>query len=268
MATAKKAPVNKVSAGGKTAAKKAPAKAAVKKAAEPKAARAEVSAKVGGLEATIFSAAGANAGTVNLPAEIFGVSWNADLVHQVVVGMQANARPTIANTKFRGEVSGGGKKPWKQKGTGRARHGSNRSPIWKGGGVTHGPRAERDFSVKINRKMRLAALKSVLSRKFKDGEIIFVESLSFTAPKTKEAVMVLGAIAKAAGNDLATKRKNAAVIAFAGKDTAAQKSFRNIGSVMTEEVRNLNPVDLMTKKYLVIERPTESLAVLATRFAK
>lgn len=270
MATApKKAPAKKTTA---KAAAKAPAKKAV---AAPKAAAVATTPKkeraaklVNGLEATIFNAAGDTTGTITLPADVFDVQWNADLVHQVVVGMQANARTIVANTKFRGEVSGGGKKPWKQKGTGRARHGSNRSPIWKGGGVTHGPRAEKIYEVKINRKMRLAALKSVLSRKLKDGEIIFVESFAFAAPKTKDAKVMLTAIAHAAGNDLATKRKNAAVIAFADKDLNAQKSFRNIGSIMTEEIRNLNPVDLMTKKYLVIERPTESLAVLATRFAK
>jgi large subunit ribosomal protein L4 len=183
--------------------------------------------------------------------------------------MQANARPTVANTKFRSEVSGGGKKPWKQKGTGRARHGSNRSPIWKGGGVTHGPRAEKDYSVKINRKMRAAALSVVLSRKWQDGEILFVDKLDFAAPKTKDAKAMLIALANASGaTTLATKRKNAAVIAFAAKDTVAAKSFRNIGSLITEEVRNLNPVDLMNKKFLIIERPTEALEILTTRLAK
>jgi large subunit ribosomal protein L4 len=218
------------------------------------------------LEAKIFAMDGKEQGTIALPAEIFNADWNADLVHQVVVGMQANARQSIAHTKFRGEVSGGGKKPWKQKGTGRARHGSTRSPIWRGGGITHGPRAEKDYSVKINKKMRLAALKSVLSRKWADGEVIFVDSFSFAAPKTKEAKGALVAIAKATGQEqLATKRKNAAVFAFATKDSAAEKSFRNIGSVMTEEVRNLNPVDLMNKKYLVIASPQESLQVLSSR---
>ncbi|MDB5189166.1 MAG: ribosomal protein large subunit ribosomal protein [Parcubacteria group bacterium] len=220
-------------------------------------------------EATVYSMAGGKSGTIALPTELFGVKWNADLVHQVVTGMQANARLVTAHTKFRGEVSGGGKKPWKQKGTGRARHGSSRSPIWKGGGVTHGPRAEKVYAVKINRKMRMAALATVLSRKLKDGEVIFVDSFAFSAPKTKDAVMALGALAKASGQGaLASKRKNAAIIALATKDANIEKSFRNIGSLMTEEVRNLNPVDLMTKKYLVIEKPTESLAMLSARFGK
>jgi large subunit ribosomal protein L4 len=218
------------------------------------------------MEAKIWNASGKEAGTIELPAEIFGASWNADLVHQVYVGMRANARPTVAHTKFRGEVSGGGKKPWKQKGTGRARHGSNRSPIWRTGGVTHGPRAERDYTVKINRKMRVAALLSVLSKKAKDGEIIFVDKFAFSAPKTKDAKASIVAIAAAAGvPELATKRNNAAVVALAKKDANTEKSFRNIGSMISEEIRNLNTVDLMDKRYLIIENPAEAFEVLKSR---
>ena len=218
-------------------------------------------------EAPVFAMDGSSRGTVALPPELFAVAWNGDLVHQVVVGMQANARPVTAHTKFRGEVSGGGKKPWKQKGTGRARHGSSRSPIWKGGGVTHGPRAEKIYSVKINKKMRSAALASVLSRKLQDNEIIFVDALTFSLPKTKEAVNFISALAKASGrSELATKRKNAAVIALMSKDANIEKSFSNIGSLMTSEIRNLNPVEVMNKKFLVIEKPAESLQILQARF--
>lgn len=235
--------------------------------ATPKATTKKIKPPVS-LDAKIFTMDGKENGSIVLPAEIFHTNWNADLVHQVVVGMQANARQSIAHTKFRGEVSGGGKKPWKQKGTGRARHGSNRSPIWKGGGVTHGPRAEKDYSVKINKKMRLAALKVVLARKWRDGEIIFIDTMKFAEPKTKEAKGALTAIAKASGQEtLATKRKNAAIFAFAIKDTVAEKSLRNISSIVTEEVRNLNPVDLMNKKFLVISSPKESLDLLASRFS-
>jgi large subunit ribosomal protein L4 len=269
----KKVPAKKVT---KAAPAKAVAKSPAKKAVTPKVAATSVTkaakpavAATGNLQATIYSVTGASAGTIALPENLFGRQWNADLVHQVVVGMQANARPTVAHTKFRGEVSGGGKKPWKQKGTGRARHGSNRSPIWKGGGVTHGPRAEKSYEVKINRKMRMAALAAVLSRKLKDGEVIFVDKLDFSVPKTKDAKAAIVALAKASNmSTLATKRKNAAVIAFASKDGMAQKSFRNIGSVITEEIRNLNPLDLMNKKFLIIERPTESIEVLVGRLTK
>lgn len=219
-----------------------------------------------GLSAPVFTMDGKESGSISLPAEIFGASWNADLVHQVVVGMQANARTSTAHTKFRGEVSGGGKKPWKQKGTGRARHGSNRSPIWKGGGTTHGPRTEKVYAVKINRKQRAAALASVLSRKFAHGEIIFIDSLSFKEPKTKDAKTALVALAKGSGNEtLATKRKNAAIFLLSKKDMNTEKSLRNIGSLMVEEARNVNPVDLLAKKYLVIENPADAFKVLQSR---
>ncbi|HEY0011116.1 MAG TPA: 50S ribosomal protein L4 [Candidatus Paceibacterota bacterium] len=267
MATPKetKAPAKKAPA--KAAAPKAPAKAAAKPVA-PKAEKA-VKPAAGSLEATVYGIDGASTGTIALPAELFGAQWNADLVHQVVVGMQANARPIVAHTKFRGEVSGGGKKPWKQKGTGRARHGSNRSPIWRGGGVTHGPRAEKVYAVKINRKMRAAALRTVLSRKFKDGEVVFVDGFSWSAPKTKDAKSALVAIAKGAGTAaLATRRNNAAIIVLPRKDANAEKSFRNLVGIISEDVRNLNPVDLMTKKYLVITDPKASLEVLTSRLMK
>ena len=225
--------------------------------------------KVSVTEATVFAMDGSSKGTIALPPELFAVAWNGDLVHQVVLGMQANARPVTAHTKDRSEVSGGGKKPWKQKGTGRARHGSSRSPIWKGGGVTHGPRAEKVYAVKINKKMRVAAFASVLSRKLQDGEVIFVDSFDFKLPKTKEAMAVLGALAKASGrSELATKRKNAAVIALSEKNANIEKSFSNIGSLVTSEVRNLNPVEIMNKKFLVIEKPDVSIKILQSRFNK
>ncbi len=239
-----------------------------KRTTAPVAAPRKTTANKQGLEGKIWSATGESAGTIALPAEIFGVQWNADLVHQVYTGMRANARPVVAHTKFRGEVSGGGKKPWKQKGTGRARHGSNRSPIWRTGGVTHGPRAERDFSVKINKKMRVAALMAVLSKKFKDNEIIFVDKLSFAEPKTRDAKAMMVAVAAASGaSTLATKRVNAAIVAFSKKDTIAEKSFQNIGSVISEEVRNLNTVDLLDKRFLIIENPEESFKILKARLS-
>jgi large subunit ribosomal protein L4 len=240
----------------------------VAKAATPKAEKKAAAPMKNG-EVAIYKMDGTAAGSIALPENLFNVKWNADLVHQVVTGMQANARPITANTKHRGEVRGGGKKPWKQKGTGRARHGSSRSPIWKGGGVTHGPRAERIFAVKINKKMRTAALLSVLSRKAKDGELIFVEKLAFSAPKTAEAKSMLVALAKAAGaNSLVAKSKNAGLIAISETNDSAKKSFRNIGNVAMEEVRNLNPVDLMTHRYLVIENPAKAFETLSARIAK
>ena len=237
----------------------------IKKTTAPRAKRAEKVAAPAN-EMSVFSMEGKKVGSIALPESIFGAPWRSDLVHQVTTAMQANARQNRAHTKDRAEVAGGGKKPWKQKGTGQARHGSTRSPIWRHGGVTFGPRSERDYSEKINRKMRIGALVSVLSRKVKDGEVILVEKFTFAAPKTAIAKGTLAALAKGAGADmLTTKKKNAALLALATYDRNVSKSFHNFGNVMTEEVRNLNPVDILAHKYLVIENPEAAFKVLLAR---
>lgn len=217
------------------------------------------------LEATIYTQAGKESGKVTLPEAMFDAPWNADLVTQVIQSMQGNARRGTAHAKDRSEVRGGGRKPWRQKGTGRARHGSRRSPIWVGGGVTHGPRNEKDYTRKINKKMKEKALWTVLSAKLRDGEVFFVDALSFDNPKTKEAKEVLKNIAKVSDSTLATKRKNAAVIAVPEKNEMIEKSFANIKSVLVDEVRMLNPLDLLNNKYLVLISPEETLKVLDGR---
>ena len=209
----------------------------------------------------IYNIRGEKTGTLDLPETIFGLPWNGDLVHQVVTSMQGNARMGTAHTKDRGEVRGGGKKPWRQKGTGRARHGSSRSPIWKGGGVSHGPRNEKSYERKINQKMRQKALLVALSRKAKDGELIFVEALQLEAPKTKQAKQVLTALAKEFPK--LNKSRNAALLALPGTYAATQKSFRNIGSVDVTDVRNLNPVSVLSSKYLIISDPKSALETLS-----
>ena len=220
------------------------------------------------MELPIYSMQGKKVGTIELPESIFGAPWRNDLVHQVTTAMQANTRQNRANTKDRSEVSGGGKKPWKQKGTGQARTGSNRSPIWRHGGVTFGPRSERDYSEKINRKMRIGALVSVLSRKAKDGEIILVDKFSFATPKTAIAKTVLEALATSAdAKTLMTKKKNSALFALYAYDMNVIKSFSNLSNVMTEELRNMNPLEVMTHKYLIIENPEEAFAALLARVA-
>lgn len=218
------------------------------------------------MDAKIYSHEGTEVGKISLPESVFNVVWNADLVHEVVVGMQANARESAAHTKGRGEVRGGGKKPWKQKGTGRARHGSSRSPIWVKGGVSHGPRNEKDYSVKINKKVRSKALACVLSKKLVDGEIILVDALAFAEPKTATAKVILGAVAKGSGNTtLATKRKNAALVVLPTRNLAVEKSFRNFGNIEVMMAKDINPVDLLTYKFVVMAEPKASLEVIEKR---
>jgi large subunit ribosomal protein L4 len=237
---------------------------AVKKAAAPKKATAPRAAK--SLEATIYDIKGASAGSVNLSEKAFGLPWNADLVHQVMLSMQSTARQNIAHTKTRGEVRGGGKKPWRQKGTGRARHGSTRSPLWVGGGVAHGPRNDKNYDRKINKGMKNKAFLTLLSKKYRDGEVLFVDALSFKAPKTAEAITALHNLSKAKGFEmLANKRKNSAFIALSKNDANAKKSFRNIGSVTIDEVRNVNLLDLLRYTHIVIENPVESVKVIEAK---
>lgn len=215
------------------------------------------------MEATLYNSKGEKAGKVNVPESIFALPWNADLVHQVVTSMQSNARPRVAHTKGRGEVRGGGKKPWQQKGTGRARHGSSRSPIWRGGGVTHGPRNEKSYARKINRSMRAKALLVALSRKYKDGEVIFVDKVEMQAPKAASGKAMLSALSKNFSGF--GKKKNVALIALPNAHKPTQKSFSNFGNVDVEEVRNLNPVSVLAAKYLVITDPEAAFEVLGKK---
>ncbi len=215
------------------------------------------------METNVYNQSGKASGKVTLPEGVFSAQWNADLVHQVAVSMMSNARDPIAHTKTRADVRGGGKKPWQQKGLGRARHGSSRSPIWVGGGVAHGPRNDKNYTKKINKKMKTAALYSILSKKFKDGEVLFLDSISFDAPKAKDAQGVLAAISTVKGFEkLAGKRKNSAFIAVPSKDRVVEKSFGNFGNVEVGEIRNMNPLHVLNYKYLVIANPEASLKQL------
>ncbi len=221
------------------------------------------------METKVYSKDGSAQSTFKLPEAVFGVAWNADLVHEVVVSMQSNARAGTAKVKDRSEVSGGGRKPWKQKGTGRARHGSRRSPIWSGGGIAHGPTAEKDYGKKINKKVRAKALAAVLSKKLHDSEMLFVEPLSFSEPKTAEAVTMLSALAKGAKvKNFLTKKQNAALVVLPKRDEATEKSFRNMNNVSIVQAKDVNPVDLLTAKYVVVADPETSVATFVARVGK
>jgi len=221
------------------------------------------------MESPIYNTAGKKTGTITLPDAVFNVAWNDSLMHQVVTSMQDNARTNVAHTKDRGEVRGCGKKPWRQKGTGRARHGSIRSPIWVGGGVAHGPRNTKVFARAIPKNMRNKALAIALSKKFADGEILFVESFGMSAPKTADAKKAMRALGAIKGFEkLSSKKKNAALIALAEKNVSTEKSFRNIGSMAVVSTQNLNPVSVLRNTFLILENPQASLSLIESRLSK
>ena len=214
------------------------------------------------MKAKVYNLAGKETGEMNLSEAVFGVKAKPEIVHEVFIALQNNQREPWADTKNRGEVRGGGKKPWQQKGTGRARHGSSRSPIWVGGGVAHGPRNDKNYSRKINKKAKIGALYSILSRKLKDNEIIFVDSINFEKPKTKEAKAIISNLSKVKGFEtLSTKKHNTAIVALDKKSDFVYKSFNNFGNISVEEFRNINPVSILSHKYLVITNPEESLKI-------
>ncbi len=196
------------------------------------------------IKAKIYNLEGAETGEMELPEGIFGVEMKDDLVHQAFVAQISNSRQVLADTKDRGEVRGGGKKPWKQKGTGRSRHGSSRSPIWKGGGVTFGPTSDRNYSKKINKKMKTKALFMVLSSKVRDNEMIVLDDAKLEKVSTKT---MSGALKKlpAEGKILfSLNRKNDQVF----------KSIKNIPNVSMIASDSLNVADLLKNKTFIINK--------------
>ena len=195
-----------------------------------------------------------NIGKVDLPDQIFGLKMNADLLHQVVTSQMSNKRQVLAHAKGRGEVRGGGKKPWRQKGTGRARHGSIRSPIWKGGGATFGPTKERNFKKKINRKMVRKALFIALSSKVKDKQLFMVDSMKLQHPKTKEMVGVFKSFA-----DLLGKKPNVLLVMPVG-DANVKRAVKNLQYLSVLEAKDLNPLEVLAHKQLLFVK--DSIGVL------
>ncbi len=202
---------------------------------------------------TLYTQDSKEKGKIELSDDIFAYDWKPALLKQVILAFLSNARTPIAHTKTRGEVRGGGRKPWKQKGTGRARHGSTRSPIWVGGGVTHGPRNDKNYSKKVNKKMRQAALKTALSKKAADGEILALVDMKFDEPKAKMAKIVLDGFAKISGFEkFATKKRNVALLVTPAKDESVEKSFSNFGNVFVKDAKNINAYDVARCKFVVL----------------
>jgi large subunit ribosomal protein L4 len=196
------------------------------------------------MKTKVYNLEGKETGEIELPERIFNVPVNDDLVHQVVVAQMANSRQAIADTKDRGEVRGGGKKPWKQKGTGRARHGSSRSPIWKGGGVTFGPTSDRNFTKRINKKMKVKALFMVLSEKLREEKILVLDNVKMEKPSTKN---MLSSLSK-----LSIKTK--ALLALDKKDDNMIKSVGNISNISLIASDSINVVDILKNDMFVVNK--------------
>ncbi|MBI2415700.1 MAG: 50S ribosomal protein L4 [Candidatus Kerfeldbacteria bacterium] len=178
-------------------------------------------------------------------AAVFAVPMKTTVVHQVVVAQQANSRPVLAHTKTRAEVRGGGKKPWKQKHTGRARVGSSRSPIWRGGGVTFGPRNDRNFSLRVNKKMKMVALRMVLSDKVAHDHFIILENFNSSDGKTKTLRDQLAKLPSKAGST---------ILSMAKKEPKVVRAAQNLPRVGVIAADSLNVVDLLKYDYVIVDR--------------
>jgi len=196
------------------------------------------------LDTKIYNINGEETGIIELPINIFGLEINNDLICQAINIQRSNSRTPFAHTKDRSEVRGGGKKPWQQKGTGRARHGSIRSPIWAGGGVTFGPRNEKNFKKKINKKAKRKALFMALSSKFRDKELVVLDKLVLEKGKTKLMTLAIKKIFK--------KDKPSILIITGDKNII--RSSKNLSYTKTIAVNSLNVIDLLSFKYLLLDK--------------
>lgn len=192
---------------------------------------------------TLYDMSGAQVGELELKDSVFGIEPNVAVLHAFVKMQLANKRVGTHSTKERGEVRGGGKKPWRQKGTGRARAGSSRNPIWKGGGIVFGPKP-RDYSYTLPKKVRRLAMKSALSSKVKDNQIIVVDQLQFEEPKTKQMIKTLESL----------NAGNRTLVVTAGDNVNVIKSTRNIPGVKPLRVESINVYDILKYETLLITR--------------
>jgi len=208
------------------------------------------------MKVDLFAFDGEKKGSVSLPKEIFGMEVNEGLMHEALLRQRSNARIDTAFTKTKTEVRGGGRKPWKQKGTGRARQGSIRSAQWRGGGVIFGPRADRNYERQMPKKMRRKALLSALSVVAKGERIVALESFDATAPKTKAALNIL------------TKMGDArrTLVVTSGRHEVLEKSFRNLQNVKTIFANYLNIVDLLSADRIIFL--TDAIAKTEEIFGK
>jgi large subunit ribosomal protein L4 len=198
------------------------------------------------MQVEVYNQENKKVGEIELPEKIFGVKWNPDLIHQVLTVQLANRRKILADTKDRSEVSGGGRKPWRQKGTGRARHGSIRSPLWRGGGVTFGPLKEKKFSRKINKTMKRLAIFGVLSRKLQEKEIKIVDSLALKNQKTKEVANLL--------KNFRTSPRESFLLIPSPENKTIYPAARNLVRVGVLNPASLNVYELLKYQKILLDK--------------
>jgi large subunit ribosomal protein L4 len=221
------------------------------------------------MKVNIYTMEGKVSKEMEVPEAIFGAAWNADLVSQVLYSQASNRRAGTAHTKDRSEVRGGGKKPWAQKGSGRARHGSSRSPIWRHGGVTFGPRNDKDYKKIIPKGMKVAALFSLLSAKVAAGKVIFVDTLPEFSGKTKDAQLAMEGLQNVEGfSTLCHKKPNNVYLSVKKGEETTKRAFRNLPFMTLHNMDDLNPLDIANTRYLVIANPEETISYLASKLAK
>lgn len=208
-----------------------------------------------------YTQTGEKKGKATLPDSVFALPENRDLLAQAIRVLQGRGRRTIAHTKTRDEVRGGGRKPWQQKGTGRARHGSIRSPLWRGGGVTFGPTSARNFSLEMPRGMRSKALAVALSAKLRDKELAIIDTLALKEVKTKQMAQVRTVVAASAFPEA---REGASMLMVtAGFDGGVKRASKNITKLMYRTAENLTALDVLTARNLLLEN--DAIAVLVKR---
>ncbi len=201
------------------------------------------------IKVPIYSKEGQHVGEHTLDAHVFGVTPSEALLHQVVTSYRANQRRPWAHTKTRGEVRGGGKKPWRQKGTGRARHGSTRSPIWKGGGVAHGPRNDRNYEQKINAKMARKALMMALTDKVQTGRLVILQDVALEPLKTKTASTLLLHLPF---NKEGSSKNRSWLFGLSKEERAVRRALRNIAHSEVSGVADLNAYHVLAHGVCVL----------------